>query len=311
MRAVFFLTGAYQGYRYSPAKKQVASWRVHASVFFENERRLHPRKRRRKHMFFYYRRPLIVKCGTAFLYAANITHESTWPYAAQDAFDRVAAQVTPTERSGVPIMIVSSGAVKEGQRRFVSAVSAPGRLSREVYAGIGAPHLYKRWSYAFELQGRSVAQVLVTVANLNHNGERRSIASAIATCHVNGIIPIINENDIVADAEQSIGDNDRLARMIAELVYAGAVLFLTHRGGVYERNPACNPHVRQYREIDAREALTNPYLTDGIATKLFEAVQCFAMGMRVAIAGAESDTIRKFAAGEAVGTIIGNAVQFY
>lgn len=258
----------------------------------------------------FHRRPLIVKCGTEFLYAAGVTSEAEWPHVPQSAFDRVAAEVTFVERSGAPIIIISSGAAKEGKQQLLSQ-TVPARFSAKEYAGIGAPHLYRRWSDAFGRYRKNVAQVLVTAANIDHDGERRNIGYAIAAYHSSGVLPIINENDVVADTEQSIGDNDRLARIIAELVCADAVLFLTRSGGVYDENPACNPRACRYKEIDARTALTNPWFSGGIARKLLEAVQCFAMGMRVAIAGTEGDTIQRFAAGEPVGTVIGNSVQFY
>lgn len=259
---------------------------------------------------FFDSRPLIVKCGTEFLYAAELAREAVWPYAVQNAFDRVAAQVAFVEKSGVPVVIISSGAIKEGQQRL-SYRTVPVRFTSKEYAGIGTPHLYKRWSDTFGKHCKSVAQILVTAANLSCDGERQSIARAIAAYHINGVIPIVNENDVVADAEQRIGDNDRLARIIAELVQADAVLFLTLSGGVYEEDPVYNSGARQYKEIDARMALTDWRLTNGIAIKLLEAVQCFAMGMRVAIAGAEEEAILKFAAGEPVGTMISDSIRFY
>lgn len=258
-----------------------------------------------------YRRPIVIKCGTECLYAAKITSETEWPYAPQNAFDRTAVQIVKVQKSGVPVVIVSSGAKKEGKQRFLPTLSTSVRLSGKEYAGIGAPHLYKRWSDAFEKYKKSVAQILVTDANLSTDGEQRSVAVTIASYQKNGVIPIVNENDVVADAERCIGDNDRLARMIAELICADAVLFLTHSGGVYEESPTHNPYARQYKEIDARTALTDSRLSDGMYRKLYEAVQCFAMGMRVGIAGIDDDTIQRFAAGEPVGTMIGNVVQFY
>lgn len=252
--------------------------------------------------------PIIVKCGTELLYAAKTVSTGEWPYAPQNAFDCIAGQTLLALANRIPMIIVSSGAVREGQYAFLSFPRLP---PKNLYAGIGAPYLYQRWSDAFERRGKNIAQILVTTTNLQNAGERKSIAAAIAACHQNSIMPIINENDMIADREHCIGDNDRLAKIIAELTYADAVLFLTHVGGVYEDDPLHNPRARQYAEIDARMALTNPWLTRGMASKLLEAVQCFAMGMRVSIAGVNGDTISKFVAGEPVGTMIGNSIKFY
>lgn len=256
----------------------------------------------------FHRRPIIVKCGTECLYSAKVITDGAWPYAPQNAFDHIAQQtLLVRENLRVPVVLVSSGAVREGERMSLAVCQRPKRIS----AGVGVSYLYQKWSDAFERRHRNVAQILVTAGNLSDSGERRSIATTIATCHESGVMPVINENDIIADSEHCIGDNDILARMIAELVCADAVLFLAYVGGVYEDDPIRNPRAMQYAEIDARTALTNPWLTQGMASKLLEAVQCFAMGMRVAIAGVEGDTIRRFAAGEPVGTMIGNSVRFY
>lgn len=254
----------------------------------------------------FHRRPIVVKCGTECLYSTKMITDGAWPYAPQNAFDRIAQQALLIYKRGVPVVLVSSGAVREGERMSLAVCQRPKRIS----AGVGVSYLYQKWGDAFERRHKNVAQILVTAGNLGNGGERRSIAATIATCHESGVMPVINENDIIADSEHCIGDNDTLARMIAELVCADAVLFLTHAGGVYEEDPRRNPCARRYAEIDPRTALTNPWLTGGIAKKMTEAVLCFAAGMRVAIAGVENDTILRFAAGESVGTMIGDAVRF-
>lgn len=83
-------------------------------------------------------------------------------------------------------------------------------------------------------------------------------------------------------------------------------------GGVYEEDPAQNPHARCYREIDASAAVilagastsTRVAEMGGMHQKLFQAVRCVEMGMRVAIAEPGDDNILRFAAGESVGTMV-------
>ena len=87
------------------------------------------------------RRPIIVKCGTEALYATPMATSEAWPYAAQDAFGQVAAQVAFVEKSGVPVVIVSSGAVREEQRSrrsysFVSRLTSGERAGIVAVAGV-------------------------------------------------------------------------------------------------------------------------------------------------------------------------------
>ncbi|MBI2053606.1 MAG: hypothetical protein HYT41_02590 [Candidatus Sungbacteria bacterium] len=242
---------------------------------------------------------MIVKCGTYALVGASRTLD-------QEIFGDIARQCV---ESRVPVTIISSGAVKAGEESIHGGEPAFG-LFRKEYAAIGARYLLQKWGDAFATYGTEISQIWMTSVNVTHSDERDSIYGAIRLCHLRGIVPIVNGNDAVSDSQHSV-DNDCLAAVIAELTHPDAVLFLTRVGGVYEQDPSRNPRARRYAEIDPRTALTSPWLTNGMARKLTEAVRCFAMGMRVAIAGVEADTIRRFAAGEPVGTMIGDSVRFY
>lgn len=207
------------------------------------------------------------------------------------------------------IALISSAAVRAGQENFKGMSSVFRLGKREQWAGIGTRHLLKRWGDAFDDFGKEIAYLLVSRATLRDSGEKQAICSAIKDYQRCGIIPILNENDVALENEG--GGNDRLATEIAYLTGANGVLFLTECGGVYEKDPARYQGVRRYAEIDPRTALTNPWLEHGMGKKLLEAVRCFAMGMRTAIAGLEYNSIQKFVSGEPVGTMISNSVSFY
>ena len=50
-----------------------------------------------------------------------------------------------------------------------------------------------------------------------------------------GVVPIVNENDAVADDEIRFGDNDRLAALVAHLVGAERLVLLTDTPGLLTR----------------------------------------------------------------------------
>ena len=93
--------------------------------------------------------------------------------------------------------------------------------------------------------------------------------------------------------EQGISENDQLARMIAELIGADTILFLTSVGGVYETDPGTMADARCYSEIDRATALqiartassTSANGRGGIVAKLREAVKCAESGMQTVITG--------------------------
>jgi len=261
-------------------------------------------------------RRLIVKVGTA-----NLCNQSG--QLIQDIFNDFARQVVELMERGVEVIIVSSGAIKSGRERMESLGLDITALDKKDLAGIGARHLMNRWGEAFEIHGKEVGQVWVTFGNWANEGERESIQASIFDYLNSGVvIPVVNEADVVSDREiklmeKGFSENDRLAKMIASLTNADAVLFLTDEGGIYAENPKINPQARMYEEISAR---TKPELIDvssgtsktgtgGMIAKWREASRCAKKGMLVAIAGNEENVILRFVRGESVGTRIGTATK--
>lgn len=250
---------------------------------------------------------LLVKCGTGVLVGESGQLD-------QNAFNYIARQCVELWTS---VTIVSSAGIKAGEES-IHGEEPPfaAFFSHKEYAAVGARHLLRKWGDAFAPYRKEIAQIWVTSVNLNDQGERDRIGTAIRFCHRHGVVPIVNENDVVSESWRGM-DNDFLAATIAELTHPDAVLFLTRVGGVYEEDPVQNPHARRYYEIDidaARILATagstrSRHGNGGIHQKLLQAIRCVEMGMRVGIAGAEDDNIRRFAAGESVGTMIHQAAH--
>jgi len=53
-------------------------------------------------------------------------------------------------------------------------------------------------------------------------------------------VPIINENDVVANDELRVGDNDTLAAIIANLIEADLLMILTDQEGFFDADPRVN-----------------------------------------------------------------------
>lgn len=261
-------------------------------------------------------RRLIVKVGTA-----NLCNQSG--QLIQDIFDDFARQIVELMKEGLEVIIVSSGAIKTGREKMESLGLNITSLDKKDLAGIGARHLMNKWGEAFEIHGKEVGQIWVTFGNWANEGERKSIQSSIFDYLNSGVvIPIVNEADVVSDREiklmeKGFSENDRLAKMIASLTNADAVLFLTDEGGIYEEDPKINPRARMYEEISARtkpESIgvssgTSKTGTGGMIAKWKEASRCAKKGLLVAIAGNEENVILRFVRGESVGTKVGTATK--
>ena len=244
----------------------------------------------------------------------------------QRIFNGVAGQVVLLYREQrADVVIVSSGAIKAGKESMARfGINADDtKLSKGEIASVGMTHLLNRWRHAFGFFKMLTAPFWVTHANWLSEPERRSVCSGILCCSHQGIVPIVNENDVVSAneielMEKGISENDQLALMVASLIDADAVLFLTDVGGVYETDPRIKSSARMYEEIDAgtAQALYDSFSgassngSGGIKAKLSSALRCFNDGRRVAIAGLDDNVIFDFAKGKPVGTMIGPSAKF-
>ena len=70
-----------------------------------------------------------------------------------------------------------------------------------------------------------------------------------------GIIPVINENDVVATEELKFGDNDRLSAIVSIIVNAEKLIIITNKEGLYNFNPDKNKDAKKidYIEYDSNQ----------------------------------------------------------
>ena len=110
-----------------------------------------------------------------------------------------------------------------------------------------------------------------------------------------GVVPVVNENDAVADEEIRFGDNDRLAALVAHLVRADLLVLLTDTAGLLTADPrrtggrvahrggdGDRPRARAHR----RRARAAPVGSGGMASKLAAAKIAVWSGVEAVIADA-------------------------
>ena len=182
---------------------------------------------------------VVVKIGSRLVAEAPASRPAT-----------IADQVVALRKTGVEIVIVSSGAIAMG----VKALREPARPADlpglQAAAAVGQSLLMQHWQHAFAPHDLIIGQVLLTHDDL---GDRRRFLSARLTLRAlldRGVVPIINENDTVAVEEIKFGDNDQLAALVASLVSADALIILTDVDGVWDEHKVRIPVIR---DID-REA---------------------------------------------------------
>jgi glutamate 5-kinase len=237
-----------------------------------------------------------------------------------DAWSRLAAEVAllrsgregSTKASPRGVIIVSSGAIALGIAKLGLKSRPKDMAWLQAAAAAGQSVLMQRYEDAFGEQGMSVAQVLLTHADLADRTRTNNARNALSALLEAGAVPIINENDAVAVEEIKFGDNDQLASMVTPLCDADLLLLLSDVEGLLDGSGRRVPFVRSVAR-EARHlagASTSGVGTGGMASKVEAARRATLAGANVVIAAArEPGIIGRVLAGEDVGTLFAAVPQ--
>lgn len=245
---------------------------------------------------------LIIKIGSNVLRNS----EGGWD---EEAVAQLVHQICVLQGEGHQCVLVSSGAVFVG--RMTTMGFGGGTFCRQGYASLGQAVLMGRFVEVFHRYQRNCGQILVTKQQV-HGGERNGLCLLLEEMLCFGVIPVINENDAVASAEEGFTDNDELAGQLAQLLGADHVCILSTVEGVY-RNRTTKEIIRVLHHVD--DALdfvqdgTSSHGRGGMQTKLRVAQQMADLGIETTIAhGKQRDVLLDIVSGKAVGTRICAAV---
>lgn len=148
------------------------------------------------------------------------------------------SDISDLQDQGYEVVLTSSGSVALGLTTVGCTIEDASIQDKQAAAACGQPilmHAYKQIALEY---GFDIAQVLVTLDDLE---SRRRFVNTKNTIHrliKQGVMPIVNENDTVTTAEIRVGDNDRLAAKVAQMIGAEYLFILTCIDGVYDRNPS-------------------------------------------------------------------------
>ena len=142
-------------------------------------------------------------------------------------------QIIHLQDHGLELILVSSGAVATGRDLLNFDQSLP---SKQAIASIGQVTLMQVWLQLFSLFDCQIGQVLLTREDFSSEKQRLT-KETLNSLLQHKIVPIINENDTVSSKELSIGNNDCLAALVANLVGADTLILLTDQEGLYTADP--------------------------------------------------------------------------
>ena len=225
---------------------------------------------------------LVIKLGTAV-----ITDEKG--VIVQSIIKKVAAEVAALS-SQYRIVLVSSGAVGSGRSFFQQY---KGTLTeRKAAAAVGNPILIRHYQKYFSAYGIPVAQALCERHHFSSRPRFLQLKETFTEFWKNGILPIMNENDLVSNVELKFSDNDELATLTAIGFDAETLVICTSVGGFMDPDRNIIPRVDK---VDSR--ILSYVTTDksslglgGMLSKLTFTRLANSLGIRVVICGLKGGT---------------------
>ncbi len=215
------------------------------------------------------------------------------------------------KNAGHQLVLVSSGAMGMG----VGKLSLPGRPTdiptKQAAAAVGQCELMYTYDKLFTEHNHTVAQILLTGADLSHDDRRENFCNTLFRLLELGALPIVNENDTVATEEIVIGDNDTLGAIVATHIRADLLILLSDIDGLYTADPHTDPTATLLTEVTeitpAIEAMVggagSQLGTGGMQTKIRAAQIAIADGVEMVIAnGQDPAVLYDIVEGRPVGT---------
>jgi glutamate 5-kinase len=212
---------------------------------------------------------VVIKIGSS-----SLTHQSglldLWK------MESLVKQIANLYNSGKDIVIVSSGAIAAGMGKM-KFIDKPKTIpEKQAAAAVGQGTLMYMYEKLFSEYGITVAQVLLTKEDMYQEVRREHSINAFSALIKHRIIPIVNENDVVAIDEIKVGDNDTLSAEVCKMIGFENLTILSDIEGVYNKDPRKYKNaymideiksIAELDEIEAGDAGSNVG-TGGMQTKL-------------------------------------------
>lgn len=258
---------------------------------------------------------IVIKVGTSTITYANGKRNFS-------QIDRLAREISDLQNQGKEMILVTSGAVAVG----VDRMGLPGKPKtipgKQAAAAVGQGVLMHTYEKFFADYGQIVAQVLITKTEAIDRHRYTNTRNTFMELMRQRVIPIVNENDVVALDELKIGDNDNMSALVAGIMDADLVIILSDVDGLYTANPQTHPDaviVPEVAEITpeieaSAGGVGSARGTGGMATKIQAAKAATSSGIHLVIAsGTEKNAITRVLQGEELGTLFvsrENRLQF-
>ena len=217
------------------------------------------------------------------------------------AVAKFCGEVVGLQRSGHGVVVVTSGAIAAGlpaiglggDRRPTDAVTL------QAVSAVGQSRLMRVYDDCFAELDVVAGQVLLAPLDFGIRQQYLHARGTLQRLLELGVIPVVNENDAIADDEIRFGDNDRLSALVAHLVHADLLVLLTDAPGLLTADPRIDDQaslIEEVQEVTAElERLAggagSARGSGGMASKVAAAKMASWSGVRAVIASAQRDGV--------------------
>lgn len=209
----------------------------------------------------------------------------------------VASQLAAVRAEGHDVVLVTSGAVAAGVAGLGMAARPSDVLSLQAVSAVGQPQLMAAYNTALAAHSLVAAQVLMVPHDFVDRRQYLHARDTILRLFELGCVPIVNENDAIANNEIRYGDNDHLAALLSHLVSADLLVLLTDTEGLFTADPRRDPGARIIERVAADDPLLSVSTTGagtdrgsgGMASKLAAARIASWSGVTAVIAAAAAE----------------------
>lgn len=252
-------------------------------------------------MASHHQRRIVVKVGTNVLTAQNGLLDEA-------VMESLVGQIVHEREGGAQVILVSSGAMAAGHAKVNPARKLGKVAARQVLAAVGQAELIHLYGSLFRKHDVTCAQVLATKEDFRDRRHYLNMRDCFSALIQEGIIPIVNENDVVSVGELMFTDNDELAALIASMVGADALILLTSVDGIQVTGKDGTTTVLKTvtSESDWKDHIRHEkssFGRGGMQTKCRNAQKLSGLGIITHIAnGTEPHVINRILSGEGLGT---------
>ena len=211
---------------------------------------------------------IVIKVGSSFLVdPVNLTVNQKW-------LDSLVDDVVNLKKQGKKVVIVSSGSIALGCKTLGLNIQKIKLQEKQNASVCGQHDMIDLYKSSFARHNINIAQALITTEDAENRKRMTSIKSTIDYLLEQSIVPIINENDLIANTEIRFGDNDRLSARVGQIIAADLLVLFSIVDGLFTQDPEIYSNAKFIKEVynvtpDIENMATDSKLkTGGMSAKI-------------------------------------------